>query len=67
VTPEEAYRVLQVDPAACRPVIDAAFGVLREMCLRDDADDAPSRLAELTRAHRIATDGAVSPTGDRLR
>jgi hypothetical protein len=55
VTPEEAYRVLQVDPAACRPVIDAAFGVLRETCLRDDADDAPSRLAELTRAHRIAT------------
>jgi hypothetical protein len=58
VTPEEAYRVLQVDPAACRPVIDAAFGVLREMCLRDDADDdAPRRLAELTRAHRIAADG----------
>ena len=59
VTPEEAYRVLQVDPAACRPVIDAAFGVLREMCLRDDADDAPRRLAELTRAHRIATGGGV--------
>ena len=56
MTPEEAYRVLQVDPAACRPVIDAAFAVLREMCLRDDADDAPRRLAELTRAHRIATD-----------
>ena len=55
MTPEEAYRVLQVDPAACRPVIDAAFAVLREMCLRDDADDAPRRLAELTRAHRLAT------------
>ena len=54
MTPEEAYRVLQVDPAACRPVIDAAFAVLREMCLRDDADDAPRRLAELTRAHRLA-------------
>lgn len=67
MTPEEAYRVLQVDPAACRPVIDAAFGVLREICLRDDADDAPARLAELSRAHRIATDGAVSPTGESLR
>ena len=45
MTPEEPYRVLQVDPAACREVIDAAFAVLREMCLRDDADDAPRRLA----------------------
>jgi hypothetical protein len=56
VTPEEAYRVLQVDPAACRQVVDAAFSALREMCLRDDADDAPRRLAELSLAHRIATD-----------
>ena len=59
MTPEEAYRVLQVDPAASRRVIDAAFAVLREMCLREDADDAPRRLAELTRAHRVATDGGV--------
>ena len=61
MTPEEAHRLLQVDPAACRPVIDAAFDVLREMCLRDEADDAPRRLAELTRAHRVAIDG--SPGG----
>jgi hypothetical protein len=54
VTPEEAYRVLQVDPAASRAVIDGAFAILREMCLRDEADDAPRRLAELSRAYRIA-------------
>jgi len=60
VTSEEAFRVLQVDPAACRQVVDAAFGVLREMCLRDDADDAPRRLAEITLAHRIATAGRSS-------
>ena len=54
MTSEEAFRVLQVDPAACRQVVDAAFGALRERCLRDDADDAPRRLAELTLAHRIA-------------
>ena len=59
MTSEQAFRVLQVDPAACRQVIDAAFGVLREMCLRDDADDAPRRLAELTLAHRIATSAGV--------
>ena len=53
---EEAFRVLQVDPGACREVIDAAFGVLREMCLGDDGDDAPRRLAELTLAHRVATE-----------
>jgi hypothetical protein len=58
VSREEACQMLQVDPAACRPVIDAAFGVLREMCLRDDSEDAPRRLAELTLAHRIATSGA---------
>jgi hypothetical protein len=60
VTSEEAFRVLQVDRAASRQVVDAAFGVLREMCLSDDADDAPRRLAELTRAHRIATAGRPS-------
>jgi hypothetical protein len=59
MTSQEAFRVLQVDPAACRQVVDAAFGVLREMCLRDDDDDAPRRLAELTLAHRIATSAGV--------
>ena len=63
MTSEQAFRVLQVDPAACRQVVDAAFGVLREMCLRDDADDAPRRLAELTRAHRIATSDAENSAG----
>jgi DnaJ-class molecular chaperone len=46
------YRVLQVDPAACREVIEAAFGVLREKLLREDPPDAPRRLAELNAAHR---------------
>jgi hypothetical protein len=62
VTAAEAFRVLQVDPAACRQVVDAAFGVLREMCLRDDGQDAPRRLAELTLAHRIATGTGRSGT-----
>lgn len=57
MTPEEACRILQVDPAACRQVVDAAFGVLREMCLRDDGADAPRRLAQLTLAHRTAIAG----------
>jgi hypothetical protein len=52
VTRDEAFRVLQVDPGACPEVIRAAFGALREMCLREDGDDAPRRLAELNRALR---------------
>lgn len=47
------YRILQVDPAACPEVIEAAFTVLREMILRADAADAPRRLAELNAAHRV--------------
>ena len=52
----DPYRVLQVQPDACPEVIDAAFGVLREMILRSDADDAPARLARLMAAHRAARD-----------
>jgi hypothetical protein len=58
VTEADAYRTLQVDPSACREVVDAAFAVLREMCLRADEDDAPRRLADLNRAHRIAGESA---------
>ncbi len=63
MTSGEAFRVLQVDPAACRQVVDAAFSALREMCLRDDASDAPRRLAELTLAHRIAREKISAGVG----
>lgn len=53
VAPPDPYRVLQVQPDACLEVVEAAFGVLREMILRSDADDAPARLAELDRARRM--------------
>ena len=52
----DPYRVLQVHPDACPEVIAAAFGVLREMVLASDADDAPRRLAELNAAHRTLAD-----------
>ena len=52
----EPHRILQVDPEACDEVIEAAFGVLREMILRDEGDDAPARLAELMRARRALLD-----------
>ncbi len=54
----DPYRVLQVAPHACPEVVAAAFGVLREMVLADDAEDAPRRLAELNRAHRTLSDPA---------
>ncbi len=43
----DPYRVLQVQRDACPEVVAAAFGVLREMILASDAEDAPRRLAEL--------------------
>jgi heme-degrading monooxygenase HmoA len=52
----DPYRVLQVHPEARPEVIDAAFGVLREIVLRADGDDAPARLAELMAAHRTLSD-----------
>jgi hypothetical protein len=57
LAPPDPYRVLQVQPDACPEVIEAAFGALREMILRSDADDAPARLAELMAAHRALTAG----------
>lgn len=63
MTDAEAYRVLQVDPGACPEVIRAAFGVLREMCLRGDGADAPARLAELNRALRTVA-GSVATGGE---
>ncbi|MCU0307661.1 MAG: hypothetical protein MUE51_07810 [Thermoleophilia bacterium] len=45
--------------------MEAAFSVLREIVLRDDADDASRRLAELNWAHRrITTLRAVARPGD---
>ena len=57
----EAYRVLQVDPGLPR---GDRGGVRRAAGdgLRDDADDAPRRLAELTRAPHPA-DGAARAGG----
>ncbi len=54
----DPYRALQVDPGACPEVIDAAFGVLREMTLRSHDEDAPRRLARLMAAHRTLSDPA---------
>ena len=54
----DPYRALQVDPEACPEVIDAAFGVLREMTLRSHDEDAPRRLARLMAAHRTLSDPA---------
>jgi hypothetical protein len=56
VTEREAFRVLEVDPGARPEVVRAAFGVLREICLREDGDDAPRRLAELNLALRLCTE-----------
>jgi hypothetical protein len=61
VDPLEPHRVLQVQPDACPEVIDAAFGALRELILRSDADDAPRRLADLMAAHRAL----ATPEGPR--
>ena len=49
----EACRVLQVDPAACPQVIEAAFRVLRELACMDDSPGGGRRLVELNRAHRL--------------
>ena len=61
MTEREAFRVLQVDPGARPEVVRAAFGVLREICLREDGDDAPRRLAELNLALRLAGERAGHP------
>lgn len=60
----DPYRVLQVDRAACPQVIEAAFGALREMALGDASEDAPRRLAELNRAHRVLVDPAARAAVD---
>jgi Domain of unknown function (DUF3291) len=60
----DPYRVLQVQPDACPEVIDAAFGVLREMVLRSGGDGAPRRLAELMAAHRTLADPALRAAHD---
>jgi heme-degrading monooxygenase HmoA len=60
----DPYRELQVDPGACPEVIAAAFGVLREMVLRSDDDDAPRRLARLNAAHRTLTDPELRAAHD---
>ena len=55
---DDPYRELHVHRNACPEVIDAAFGVLREMVLRSDDEDAPRRLARLMTAHRTLSDPA---------
>ncbi|HMN99758.1 MAG TPA: hypothetical protein PKD59_10115 [Miltoncostaeaceae bacterium] len=58
MTEAEAYRVLEVHPSARPEVVRAAFGALREICLREDGDGAPQRLAELNRAFRTVGERA---------
>jgi len=58
VTEAEAYLVLEVHPSARPEVVRAAFAALREICLREDGDDAPRRLAELNRAFRTVGERA---------
>jgi hypothetical protein len=63
----EACRVLQVDPAACPQVIEAAFRVLRELACMDDSPAGGRRLVELNRAHRLLSEGAVADAAMRGR
>jgi hypothetical protein len=63
VTEAEAYRVLELHPSARPEVVRAAFGALREICLREDGDDAPRRLAELNRAFRTVTEHERAASG----
>jgi hypothetical protein len=60
----DPYRVLQVQRDARPEVVDAAFGVLREIVLSSDAGDAPARLAELMAAHRTLSDPALRAAHD---
>lgn len=48
-------------------MIEAAYGVLREMTLRSEDDDAPRRLARLGAAHRILADPARRAAHDLAR
>lgn len=59
---DDPYTVLQVHPSARPEVIDAAFGVLRELLLREDPPDAPRRLAALNAAHRTLMERARQST-----
>jgi hypothetical protein len=63
VTEAEAYLVLEIHPSARPEVVRAAFAALREICLREDGDDAPRRLAELNRALRTVTSRARATSG----
>jgi len=54
----EACRALQVDPAACPEVVEAAFRVLRELACRDGSPAGGRRLVELNRAHRLLSQEA---------
>jgi curved DNA-binding protein CbpA len=64
---DDHYRVLEVDPCGRTEVITAAFAVLRELCLRSEADDAPRRLAALNAAHRTLADPVRRATYDEER
>jgi curved DNA-binding protein CbpA len=67
VDPLDPYRTLQVDPAACAEVIEAAFAVLREQVLRDEGPGAPQRLARLNAARRELSDPAARAELDLRR
>ncbi len=51
----DPYRVLEVHPDARPEVIEAAFGVLREIACADDEDGA-RQLARLVWARRVLLD-----------
>jgi hypothetical protein len=63
VTEAEAYLVLELHPSARPEVVRAAFAALREICLREDADDAPRRLAELNLAFRTVSEHERAASG----
>jgi curved DNA-binding protein CbpA len=50
---EDWYSVLEVAPHARPQVIEAAFGALRELAVRDESDAAPRTLVQLNRAHAV--------------
>ncbi len=53
---EDPYAVLEVAPHARPQVIDAAFGVLRELAARDQSPAGARPLVMLNRAHAVLCD-----------
>jgi curved DNA-binding protein CbpA len=59
--------MLQVHPEADPRVIDAAFGVLREMACRDLSPEGLRRLVALNAAHRVLGDPGRRAAYDAAR